>query len=57
MTQAFTRNRRTYGLDEKRKIQVHKHKDESIKARHRGGRTRSSDEVSVMETERRGFVI
>jgi hypothetical protein len=34
-----------------------KHKDESIKARHRGGITRSSDEVSVMEKERRGFVI
>ena len=34
-----------------------KHKDESTNARHRGGRTRSSDEVSVMETERRGSVI
>ena len=57
MTQAFTRNRRTYGLDDKGKIQVPKHKDESTEARHRGGRTRISDEVSVMETERRGSVI
>jgi hypothetical protein len=57
MTQAFTRNRRTYGLDDKGEIQVHKHKDESTEARHRDGRTRSSDEVSVMGMERRGFVI
>lgn len=34
-----------------------KHKDESTNARHRGGRIRSSDEVSVIETERRGSVI
>ena len=34
-----------------------KHKDESTNARHRGGRIRSSDEVSVMETEQRGSVI
>ena len=39
------------------KIQVHKHEDESTKARHRGGRIRISDEVSVMEIERRGSVI
>jgi hypothetical protein len=57
MTQAFTRNRRTYGLDVKGKIQVHKRKDESTEARHRGGRIRSSDEVSVMEIERRDCVI
>ena len=57
MTQAFTRNRRTYGLDDKGEIQVPKHKDESTEARHRGGRTRSSDEVSVMEIEQRGSAI
>ena len=57
MTQAFTRNRRTYGLDDKGKIQVRTHKDESTEARHRGGRIRSSDEVSVTEIERRGSVI
>jgi hypothetical protein len=34
-----------------------KHKDESTNARHRGGKIRSSDEVSVMEMERRDFVI
>ena len=57
MTQAFTRNRRTYGLDDKGEIQVPKHKDESTDARHRDGKIRSSNEVSVMETERRDFVI
>jgi hypothetical protein len=57
MAQAFTRNRRTYGLDEKGKIQVPTHKDESTEARHRGGRIRSSKEVSVIEMERRGSVI
>ena len=30
------------------------HKDESTDAEHRGGSARSSDEVSVMEMERRG---
>jgi hypothetical protein len=32
-------------------------KDESTEARHRGGRARSSHEVSVIEMERRGSVI
>ena len=32
------------------------HKGESTKAGHRGGATRSSDEVSVMEVERRGCI-
>lgn len=31
-------------------------KDESTEARHRGGPTRSSEEVFVMETERRGWI-
>jgi hypothetical protein len=33
------------------------HKGESTDARHRGGVTRSSDEVSVMEMERRGYIV
>ena len=33
------------------------HKDESTEAEHRGGPTRSSAEVSVMEMERRGWII
>ena len=32
------------------------HKGESTKAGHRGGATHSSDEVSVMEVERRGCI-
>ena len=32
------------------------HKNESTDAKHRGGATRSSDEVSVMEVERRGCI-
>ena len=33
------------------------HKDESTDARHRGGVTRSSVEVSVMGMERRGYIV
>jgi hypothetical protein len=33
------------------------HEDESTDAEHRGGAARSSDEVSVVEMERRGCVI
>jgi len=32
------------------------HENESTDARHRGGATRSSDEASVMEVERRGCI-
>ena len=32
------------------------HENESTDARHRGGTTRSSDEVSVMGMERRGCI-
>jgi hypothetical protein len=39
------------------KLQTQKRKGESIKAEHRDGRTRSSDEVPVMGAERRGFAI
>lgn len=31
--------------------------DESTDARHRGGPTRSSDEISVMEMEPRGWIV
>jgi hypothetical protein len=42
-------------LDVKRKVQVgNTHKANSIEANKNGGLTRSSDEVSVMEMERRG---
>jgi hypothetical protein len=34
-----------------------KHKSESTEARRRGGVTRSSDEVSVMEMERRSYIV
>ena len=36
------------------KLKWRSHKSESTDARHRGGLTRSSDEVSVMEMEQRG---
>ncbi len=36
------------------KLKWKTHKGESTDARHRGGLTRSSDEISVMEMERRG---
>jgi len=32
------------------------HEDESTDAKHRDGVTRSSDEASVMEVERRGYI-
>jgi hypothetical protein len=33
------------------------HKDESTDAGHRGGVACSSDEISVMEMERRGYIV
>jgi hypothetical protein len=33
------------------------HKDQSTKAKHRGGATRSSDEGTVMGLERRGCIV
>ena len=33
------------------------HKDLSTDAEHRGGVTRSSDEGSVMDVERRGYIV
>ena len=39
------------------KLKWRTHKGESTDAGHRGGPTRSSVEVSVMEMERRGWII
>jgi hypothetical protein len=39
------------------KLKWRPHKSESTDAEHRGGLTRSSDEVSVMEMERRGWIV
>ena len=36
------------------KLKWRSHESESTDARHRGGLTRSSDEVYIMEMERRG---
>jgi RNA-directed DNA polymerase len=33
------------------------HKDQSTDAAHRGGVTRSSEEASVIEVERRGYIV
>jgi hypothetical protein len=52
--QALVRNMRTCRPDVKREAQVETPRGESIEAGHRGGSARSSDEVSVMEMERRG---
>jgi RNA-directed DNA polymerase len=39
------------------KLKWKPHKSESIDAKHRGGVIRSSDEVSVMGMERRGYIV
>jgi hypothetical protein len=39
------------------KLKWRTHESESTDAEHRGGPTRSSVEVSVMEMERRGWII
>ena len=52
--QALVRNMRTCRPDVKREAQVEIPRGESIEAGHRDGSTRSSDEISVMEMERRG---
>ena len=48
------RNMRTCRFDVKGEAQVEAPQVESTDAEHRGGSARSSDEVSVMEMERRG---
>ena len=56
--QALQQNVGNCRFDVKRKAQVEfLHKRESSKAEHRDGVARSSDEVSVMEMERRGYPI
>ena len=50
----FIRNMGTCRPDVKREAQVETPRGESIDAEHSGGSARSCDEVSVMETERRG---
>ncbi len=39
------------------KLKWRTHEGESTDAGHRGGITRSSDEISVMEVERRGYIV
>jgi len=39
------------------KLKWRSHESESTDAEHGGGPTRSSDEVSVMEMERRGWIV
>lgn len=49
---------RTYDSDDKGKLQaVRSCESDSTNAEYRGGTTRSSDEVSVIEMERRGCII
>ena len=52
--QALIRNTRTCRSDVKGEAQVETPQGESTDAEHRDGLARSSDEVSVMEMERRG---
>ena len=52
--QALTRNMRTCRSDDKGEAQVETPQGESTDAEHRDGLARSSEEVSVMEMERRG---
>ncbi len=55
---AFARNVGTCRPDAKGEIQVSgPHEDESTEAGHRGGATRSRDESSVIELDRRGCVV
>lgn len=58
LDQALLWNAGTCRFDVKEEVQVGKPcKNESTDANHRGGTTRSSDEISVMEMERRGRVV
>lgn len=52
--QALIWNMRTCRSDAKEKVQVVAPRGERTDAEHRGGSTRSSAEVSVMEMDRRG---
>jgi hypothetical protein len=58
LNQALVWNAGTCRPDVKGETQMSgPHKGESTDAGHRGGLTRSSVEVSVMEVERRGWII
>ena len=58
LSQALVWNAGTCRSDDKGETQVRgPHEGESTEAGHRGGPTRSSVEVSVMEMERRGWII
>jgi hypothetical protein len=52
--QALIWNMRTCRSDEKGEAQVESPRGERTDTEHRGGSTRSSDEVAVMAMERRG---
>ncbi len=47
----------TCRTDVKGEAQVEPHESESTDAEHRGGLTRSSEGISVMEMERRGWIV
>jgi hypothetical protein len=55
--QAVVRNVGTCRLDVKRDVQGRNPEDQRIDARHRGGATRSSDELGETPRERRGRII
>ena len=58
LNQAYVWNVGTCGSDDKGETQMRgPHEGESTNAEHRGGPTRISVEVSVMEMERRGWII
>ena len=58
MEQALGRERENLDSDVKAKVTSGKnHEDKSADVESRGGRTRSSNEVSVMEIERRGSIV
>ena len=57
MLQAFVRNVGTCVSMLREKSKWRPHKGESTDARRRGGLTRISYEVSIMEMERRGWLI
>ena len=53
----FTRERGNLYCDVKEKTQVANTMSSNTKAQCRGGVARSSDEASVMDVERRGYVV
>jgi hypothetical protein len=57
LNQAVVRNVGTCRLDVKRDVQGRNPEDQRIDARHRGGATRSSEELGETPRERRGRVI